>query len=298
MKHSHVFMRFPEGRAKALTFSFDDGSDQDKWLVGLMKDCGLKATFNLNMGLLPEYEDFDFSTLDEAVFPCKDTQHRMTFEETTKLFRGSGMEVATHGYVHAVLPWLEDDAVMYEILRDREMLEVMMGESVRGHAYAQGAYDDRICKILKTAGIVYGRTAVFTSNFNLPGDFMRWNPTCQYHSENAMALADAFLNFYPGKNIYYTDIVGSKLFYIFAHSFEFDVHNNYGTMEALAKKLSGHEDVWYCTNMDYYRYATAFNSLDFNLERTTVYNPSAISVWIYINGKTYEAKPGIVTGLE
>ena len=36
MKHSHVFMRFPGGKAKAVTFSFDDGVVEDAWMVEML----------------------------------------------------------------------------------------------------------------------------------------------------------------------------------------------------------------------------------------------------------------------
>ena len=35
MKHKHLFMRYPEGREKALTFSFDDGVVQDIRMIEL-----------------------------------------------------------------------------------------------------------------------------------------------------------------------------------------------------------------------------------------------------------------------
>ena len=180
MKHSHIYMRFPEGRYKALTFSFDDGSDQDRWLCELMVSHGMKATFNVNMGLLPDSENFDFSSLDETIFPGKQYQHRLTADGIRRTFEGTGMELATHGYLHAELTRLEDDALVYEIIRDREALEKITGAPVRGHAYAQGSYNDRVCEVLPRAGIVYARTVNFTGGFSLPQDFMRWHPTCQY----------------------------------------------------------------------------------------------------------------------
>lgn len=291
MKHPHVFMRYPGGLAKALTFSFDDGSCQDIWLCGIMKEYGLKATFNVNMGILPPCEDFDFSSLDPAVFPCRDTQHRMTFEKMRELFENSGMELATHGYTHSQLPNLQDDAVAYEILRDREAIEKITLEPVRGHAYAQGDYDDRTVEMLRRLGIVYARTARFTGNFELPKDFMRWDPTCQYKDDNAPELCERFLSFTPGRNIYYGE-TRAKLLYIFAHSYEFTVHNNFDRMEQLAQMLSGKSDVWYCTNIEFYDYSKAYEGLIFNLERTRVHNPSALSVWIYANGSTVEVPSG------
>ena len=47
---AQVFMRFPGGKLKALTFSYDDGVEQDVKLIEILKKHGLRATFNLNSG--------------------------------------------------------------------------------------------------------------------------------------------------------------------------------------------------------------------------------------------------------
>ena len=39
---------FPEGKKKALTFSYDDGAKPDERLVGIFNRYNMKATFNLN----------------------------------------------------------------------------------------------------------------------------------------------------------------------------------------------------------------------------------------------------------
>ena len=46
-----LFMRFPGGLDRALTFSYDDGVSPDKRLVAIFKKYGLKATFNINSDL-------------------------------------------------------------------------------------------------------------------------------------------------------------------------------------------------------------------------------------------------------
>ena len=46
-----VFLRFPEGKLKAMTLSYDDGVEQDERLIGNMRANGLRGTFNLNAGL-------------------------------------------------------------------------------------------------------------------------------------------------------------------------------------------------------------------------------------------------------
>ena len=169
MKHSHVFMRFPGGLSKALSFTFDDGSEQDERLVGLLAENGLLATFNLNMGLLPPDDSFDFSTLDRAVFPAADwCQRRMSRAAIGRVFAESGMELACHGYLHADLSKLDDEGVLWEIMRDRAALEELTGESVRGFAYPQGAYDERIAGLVRSAGFEYARTAGSAHGFDLP----------------------------------------------------------------------------------------------------------------------------------
>jgi len=49
-KMSNMFMRFPSGRKKALTFSYDDGLQQDEKLIAIMIKNGLYGTFNINSG--------------------------------------------------------------------------------------------------------------------------------------------------------------------------------------------------------------------------------------------------------
>ena len=44
----YVFMRFPGGKAKAVTLSYDDGCIQDIRLSNVISPLGLKCTFNLN----------------------------------------------------------------------------------------------------------------------------------------------------------------------------------------------------------------------------------------------------------
>ena len=49
-----IFIQFPKGKRKALTLSYDDGVEQDIRLIEIIKQQGLKGTFNLNSGLYAE----------------------------------------------------------------------------------------------------------------------------------------------------------------------------------------------------------------------------------------------------
>ena len=45
---AYRFLRFPGGRAKAVTFSYDDGVRHDLRLADTLNRYGLKGTFNIN----------------------------------------------------------------------------------------------------------------------------------------------------------------------------------------------------------------------------------------------------------
>ena len=47
-----IMMRFPEGKAKVFTMSYDDGIFQDYRLIDIMKKNNLKGTFNINAGII------------------------------------------------------------------------------------------------------------------------------------------------------------------------------------------------------------------------------------------------------
>ncbi|MBR2432503.1 MAG: hypothetical protein IKB23_06255, partial [Clostridia bacterium] len=57
MNPRYTFLRFPEGKMKAVTFSYDDGCRADIRLVALLDKYGLKGTFNVNTLMFGEGND-------------------------------------------------------------------------------------------------------------------------------------------------------------------------------------------------------------------------------------------------
>ena len=47
----YKFARFPGGKLKAVTFSYDDGVNQDIRFAEILSKYGLKGTFNLNTAM-------------------------------------------------------------------------------------------------------------------------------------------------------------------------------------------------------------------------------------------------------
>ena len=53
-KLKNIYVCFPKGKHKVLTLSYDDGRVEDRRLVEIMNQNGVRGTFHLNSGLVDE----------------------------------------------------------------------------------------------------------------------------------------------------------------------------------------------------------------------------------------------------
>lgn len=259
---------YPQGKSKALTFSYDDGQEYDKKLLEIFNKYNLKATFHLNTGM--------FGGVTER------NENYITAEMVTDgLYEGH--EIACHGKYHRDLPGLTKQQVILELLDDRKELERLTGKVTQGMSYAYGRYNGEVKDLAKSVGIKYSRTVNNTLDFFPPIDFMEWHPTC-HHAQDIMEIGERFLN-PPG----YIDL---PLMYVWGHSFEFGRSNNWEIMEAFAEKISGRDDIWYATNMEIYDYLTAIRSLEISVDGNIIHNPTATSVWMSADKGVVELASG------
>lgn len=268
-----VYVCFPEGKAKALTMSYDDGKLQDKRLVEIFNKNGIKGTFNINYGLMVEEEEKE-----------KKPQHpRLTCDEVNEVYKGH--EVATHTMTHPTIERCPLVEVATEILEDRKGLEVLTGGLVRGHAYPNGSYSEEIKQLFHQLGIAYARVVECVPDYALPRDPMEWHPTCHHNDPELMQKAEYFANFQKKQYL--------KLMYVWGHSYEFDDRNNWEVIEQFCEYMGGREDIWYATNIEIIDYMEAAKNLKFTANNEAVYNPSAQSVWLQLNSdKCVEIKGG------
>jgi len=272
---ANIFMRFPGGKAKALTLSYDDGVEQDIQLIDIMNKHGLKGTFNLNSGLYPD---------EGVVYPQGHVHRRLTAKQAKETYLNSGQEVAIHALTHPYLEQLPTNIVVNEIIKDRENLEAQFGTIVRGMAYPFGTFSDAVVEVLKACGIAYARTVISTNDFRIPKDWLRLTATCHHNSPELNNLAKKFVEDKVTRAPY--------LFYLWGHSYEFEIKNNWHVIEDFAEYVGNRDDIWYATNIEIYDYIDAYNRLIFSVNGKYVNNPSARTIWFEYKGKIIEIAAG------
>ncbi len=264
-----IIIRWPGGKLKALTLSYDDAQRHDERMVGILDKHGIKCTFNLN--------NRD-NTDDFYIRP----------EEYNTLYKNH--EVAVHGKDHVFMKHTPLGALVNEIIENRLAIERATGRIVQGMAYPYGPFDEKSVEVLKSCGIKYSRTTPKTYKFDLPKDWYGWEATCHHQDENLFELCDNFLALKePAESWVRLD---ARLFCMWGHSYEFHRNNNWERLEEFCEKMGGQDDIWYATNMEIYDYVQAFNSLEFNTRLTKVYNPASKDMWFNADCEPILVKAG------
>ncbi len=225
------------GKMKAVTFSYDDGVTQDQRLISLFNKYGLKATFNLNSGLLGN--GGSLVREDVTVAHVKPRP-----EEIRKIYEGH--EIASHTLTHPMLPDKPEEEIIRQVEEDRQRLSALCGYEVVGFAYPGGGVncDDRVAKIIReNTGVKYCRTTISSHSFDRQDDLYLFRPTVYHHAEwdKLFSLGEEFLSLNPTE---------PKVFYIWGHAYEFDIHNTWDKFEEFLKMIAQKDDIFYGTNRE------------------------------------------------
>lgn len=252
------FKVYKDGKRHVLTMSYDDGQIFDKRLVEIFDKYGIRGTFHLNSGNVG----------------CPG---HVSEEDVRTIYKNH--EVSCHTVNH---PWLEkcdDMTVIKQIMEDRRRLESLCGYPVRGMSYPFGTHDERVRRLAYDCGIRYSRTCDNDKYFGLPKDFMQWAGTC--HHRECIEKGKEFLAKADGGNNQWF----SGLLYVWGHSFEFDRNNNWELIEQFCEMMSGHDFIWYATNIEIYDYVMAQRALQISVNEDIIVNPTSTDVWIEKDGK-------------
>jgi len=274
------FMRFPGGKPKAFTMSYDDGCPEDIRFSETITKYGLKCTFNLNND---NFRKFNYSK-----------------EQIEDLFLSKGHEVALHGANHKANGNMSTVVGIRDVLENRLELEKKTGRIIRGMAFpdtgitrfANNTTYQEVKAYLTALGVVYARTLSGDNDrFLLPDDWHAWMPTAAHRNPKVMEYLDSFINLDLSTKVYHSTR-GPRLFYLWGHSYEFERNNNWHLLTDICEKISGKDDIWYATNMEIYEYVNAYNSLVLSADETIIYNPTLLDVWFDIDGKLYRILSG------
>lgn len=216
---------------KFLTFSFDDGNEDDVRLVEIMNRYGLKGTFNLNSGSLTNTSSWKY---------CgeKDVRH-LNYFDYPDLY--DGHEIAGHSYTHPHLEELDRNTLSNQIRLDKKILEHLYNCKIRGMAYPFGTYNQDVVDLSKNNGMEYSRTVKATHKFALPEEPLTWHPTCHFRDQEIYRLATEFLKSTEKEDL---------LFYIWGHSYELVTEKDWKAFEEFCFHISDHADICYCTNIE------------------------------------------------
>ena len=226
------------GRTKAITFSYDDGITQDKRFIKMLDKYGLKCTFNLNSNKFGQAGRL--LRCGVTVAHCKPT-----VEEIADIY--AGHEIAVHTLDHPLLTTLDESEIIRQVEEDRKNLERICGYDVVGMAYPCGGVnnDDRVAAVLRDhTKVRYSRTITENHSYEVQDNLYRFNPTV-YHMnfEKMFELADEFLSLPEVTK-------RPQIFYIWGHSYEFDINDTWDIMDKFFQKITGRDAIFYGTNRE------------------------------------------------
>lgn len=224
------------GKMKAVTFSYDDGVTQDIRLIEILNRYGLKSTFNLNSELLGKNGSLDIGGKKISHVKIKPS-------EVADIYKGH--EIAAHTLTHPNMTEMAESDIVYQVERDRLNLGELAGCEIVGMAYpgSRPNYNSRISEIIeKSTGVKYARTTICSYDFALQRDLYEFHPTVHHLSWASLyELAKRFISANP---------TSERVFYIWGHSYEFDVNDEWDKFEEFCKFISNREDIFYGTNKE------------------------------------------------
>ena len=216
---------------KIVCLSFDDGTIYDEGFVALLNRYGLKATLNLNSGL----KDFVWYFDDRPI-------RRLDLSKTVELYKGH--EVASHSLTHPYFSGLNEEQIVKEVGEDLDNLSSIFGEKVSGFAFPFIDQTEwNIEMVRKHFDLEYIRFSHMTNEY-FPKDRYHIPINAFYNNDDIYEKLEAFKR----------NELENSLFMIVGHSYEFEMRDEWGRIEALLAYLKENKDLTVMTARDAVRY--------------------------------------------
>lgn len=238
---------------KYFVWNFDDGLEQDKKIIEILKEFGMGATFNLNSGLygdktmIGRVGDMGFYEVPPHQYDLKKRHllkyvphFRIPEDELLQVYEG--FEIASHTLTHKNLKKISSAEAEREITEDVANLTSKFQQEITGFAYPYGMRNDNVLSILKQCGITYARTASAAKSFSFPQDPMVTNLTCWHILPKTFSTLDRFFN---------AEAETEDLFFLmFAHGYEFDFNtknSSWDQLKRICESVAAHDDIICCS---------------------------------------------------
>ncbi|WP_411767607.1 polysaccharide deacetylase family protein [Winogradskyella sp. A3E31] len=277
-KPSFIDFTYPGGKYKALVLSYDDGTIQDIELAHLFDQNNLVGTFNLNsgyLGVIRGWPQTDGDTIFQKYVP-----------KDSLLIIYKNHEIAVHGALHKNFTDITNDNILEEVNTDLEVLTQLTNREIISMAYPFGNTNGNISKLIAKTGVINGRTVADTYKFDLPQNYMIWNPTC--HDSKALDYLNEYLDL---------DRQELSLFYVWGHSWEFGDQKRWDNMVEFCEKIGKSNDIWSVGNGKLTQYLQAIKKVQIDSDKIT--NPQENqAIWLKLStgiekleaGETIEIK--------
>ena len=189
-------------------------------------------------------------------------------------------EIAVHGAFHKDFIKITKSEILEEIKTDLEVLIELTGRDIISMAYPFGNTNDTIAEIVSTTRITNARTVNDTYTFDLPNEFLIWNPTC--HDSKVLEYSDKYLRLNEST---------LSLFYVWGHSWEFKDKKRWDAMVEFCNRIGKEKGIWSVGTGGYSEYLKALNNVE--IHDGEIYNPTDNpTVWVDLSNEVIKLESG------
>ena len=217
-----------------VTTSWDDGQKIDLKLAELLMRYGIKGTFYIT----------------------KSYQYPLKKDEVLKI--AEKHEIGAHTLNHIALTKVPISGAKREIEKSKAYVEEIVCHDIDMFCYPFGRYNNKIKKIVESAGFVGARTCNH-GDFGMPKDPYEWQITLHASNgsprmtfkiwrNNRISVRSLIDWEIRAKELFDLALEKGGVYHLWGHGYEYEKRNEWDKLERVFKYISNREGVKYMTN--------------------------------------------------
>lgn len=264
---------YPNGEYKAVTMRFDDGPVEDRIMIGLLNEYGLKATFYLVAGYL-------------------DKNGSVTSSEIRKLYKGHEIGNHTYSHIDPRSNVINPRELEIELKTGKQSLAEFWKKPIEGYAYVCSTFGDvgekRYKEILSKTEHKYaimGReNRAFEPDIK---DSFDVGQSFRFSDPQLISEATKYCQYDEDK---------LSIMFVMAHTYEFSNKSlpyDWNTVRSFFDVIAGKSDIWYATNGEVIGYLLAVNNfISYNNDKDIFKNNTDKTIFFKRKSKLIELHEG------